>query len=99
MRAYPFPALTTEMITYHRPFIHGFWRNKCESRKWQSIGKRGESKKERLVPATEAKYGAKIFCALKPMNAYHTVRRFRPFVRLSDSTRLPVGVAMRLRKP
>ena len=99
MCTHPFAASTPEAIAHHGALINGFCGNECEAGEYHVIRMGGNPKKYRLSAPPETKERTEIFCALKAMNLDHTARRFRPFARLRARTRLPVGLAIRLRNP
>ena len=99
MRPHPFPTPPPQPIAHYRTLINAFGSNKSKTRDKKSVWPRGKPKETRFLPAAKTKKCAKISCALKTMNRNHTVSRFRAFARLRARTRLPVGLAIRLRNP
>ena len=96
---HPFAGSPPQAIAHHRALINGFGRDKCKTGKHHTVRARRYLKKNRFPTPSQTKERTKIFCALKTMNLNHTARRFRPFARLRARTRLPVGLAIRLRNP
>ena len=99
MSPHPFSASPPQPIAHYRALINAFSSNKSKPGEQKGIGPDGKPKKTRFLPAAETKERAKVFCALKTVDRNHMVSRFRAFARLRARTRLPVGLAMRLRNP
>ena len=99
MDPHPFSASPPQPIPHYRALINAFGSNEGKPGKEKGIWPHSKPKKTRFLPAAETKQRAKIFCALKTVDRNHTVSRFRAFARLRARTRLPVGLAMRLRNP